>query len=57
MEGEFFLGVKADESYWTIEDGSKLILTLEKAQENIWKTVLIGDKEIDTSKVDNVKPL
>lgn len=31
IEGEFFLGIKADESYWTIEDETKLILTLDKA--------------------------
>ena len=32
-------------------------MTLEKFSENIWKTVVKGDKEIDTSKVDNSKHL
>ena len=32
-------------------------LTLEKATENIWKTVLKGDPEIDATKVDNSKSL
>ena len=28
---------------------------MEKAEENIWKTVIKGDPEIDTKKVDNSK--
>lgn len=42
---------------WSIEDNKKLILTLEKGVENIWKTVIIGDQEIDATKVENSKPL
>jgi Spy/CpxP family protein refolding chaperone len=30
---------------------------LEKAEERIWGTVFKGDPEIDTSKVNNTKPL
>jgi len=33
------------------------MLTLEKGQENIWKTVIKGDQEIDATKVENSKPL
>jgi hypothetical protein len=33
------------------------MITLEKAVESIWKTVIKGDKEIDATKVDNSKPL
>jgi len=32
-------------------------LTLTKAGEAIWKTVIVGDVEIDTKKVDNSKNL
>lgn len=42
---------------WSIEDGKKIVLTLEKASENIWKTVIKGDVEIDATKVENSKPL
>jgi len=42
---------------WSIEDNNKIILTLEKANENIWKTVIKGDQEIDATKVDNSKKL
>lgn len=30
---------------------------LEKAGEAIWKSVIVGDEEIDTKKVDNAKSL
>lgn len=32
-------------------------LNMEKAEERIWGTVFKGDPEIDTSKVNNTKPL
>ena len=32
-------------------------LNFEKASETIWKTVIIGDTEIDTKKVDNSKKI
>jgi hypothetical protein len=55
LEGELYDRIKVDESTWTIEDNKKLMIVLEKAEENIWKTVIVGDEEIDTSKVDNSK--
>ena len=55
MEGQWHERVNVQESTWTLEDGDKLILSLEKGTETIWKTVLQGDQEIDTSKVDNSK--
>jgi hypothetical protein len=42
---------------WSIEDNRVLIVTLEKGTENIWKTILLGDAEIDATKVENSKPL
>lgn len=32
-------------------------MNLEKAQDKIWSTVFKGDPEIDTTKVNNTKPL
>ena len=55
INGELFGKIIADESYWSIEDGNKLILTLNKAQEMIWKTIIVGDQEIDPKTVDNSK--
>lgn len=57
LDGEFYDEIKADESSWSIEDGNKLIFVFEKADENVWKTILKGDEEIDTTKVDNSKKI
>ena len=34
-----------------------MILNLEKGSENIWKTIIKGDTEIDATKVDNSKKI
>jgi len=57
LEGTLFDRIKVEDSIWNIEDESKLIITFEKAVENIWKTVIKGDKEIDDKTVDMSKPL
>lgn len=57
VEGELYDAIRVNESCWTIEDSQQLIFTLEKEEENIWKTIIKGDEEIDTSKVDNTKKL
>jgi len=57
IQGDFFDEVKVEDSTWSIEEGEKLILNLEKSCENIWKTVIKGDAEIDGSKVENTKKL
>ena len=40
-----------------MEDNEKITLALEKANENIWTTIIKGDQEIDGQKVSNVKNL
>lgn len=57
LAGELFHRIKPSESSWVIDDGRRLLLLLEKADENIWKTVLRGDGEIDPTTVDNSKRL
>lgn len=49
--------IKVEGSFWSIEDKNYVNITFEKAYEAIWKAVIVGDKEIDTSKVDNSKQL
>jgi hypothetical protein len=56
LEGELYEKVKLDDSTWSI-DGASIVVTLEKADEQIWKTVIKGDAEIDATKVDNSKPI
>lgn len=55
MSGEIYGPIVCEESTWTLEDGKKLVLMLEKKKELIWKTVFKGDPEIDTSKVQATK--
>lgn len=57
LDGEFFDAIKVDESSWNIEDGTKIILAMEKSDENVWKTILKGDEEIDPKTVDNSKKI
>lgn len=44
-----------EDSFWSVEDNEFLNINFEKADEVIWKTVLVGDVEIDTKTVDNSK--
>lgn len=55
VQGMFQWAIKVEESIWQVEDKTKLLLFLEKAEERIWSTVLEGDKEIDTKNVENKK--
>ena len=57
INGELFGKISTDDSFWNIEDGNKLILTLTKSSEIIWITIIVGDKEIDPKNVDNSKRL
>lgn len=55
MEGELHEPIHATESLWNLEDGERVVLSLEKSRECWWPAVLRGDPEIDTSKVDSSK--
>lgn len=57
FDADFCEKVKSDEANWTIEDNKNLVFYLDKAQEVIWKSAFKGDKEIDTTKVDNSKKI
>lgn len=57
IEGELCEKVKVEDCYWSVEDQESLNLNFEKNAEVIWKSVLVGDAEIDTKKVDNSKNL
>ena len=55
VEGELFEKIKAEESYWSLEDNKFINITFEKAYEAIWKCLIIGHDEIDPKTVDNSK--
>lgn len=57
LSGELCEKIRVDDSFWSIEDNQFLNLNFEKAGEAIWKSVLVGDAEIDTKKVDNAKSI
>eukprot|EP01035_Chromulina_nebulosa_P019253 gene19253-25107_t len=51
IDGDFHKRIVVDDSLWTIEDG-ELIITLQKDNRmEWWKSVIIGDPEINTQKV------
>jgi len=48
IDGELFLAVVADSSFWTLEDKKEIRLVLAKAKQyETWKTVVVGDHEMD----------
>ncbi len=55
LDGELSEKVKVDDSFWNVEDNEFLNINLEKMEEKIWKTILVGDEEIDPKTVDNTK--
>lgn len=55
IDGELYEKVVVEDSLWSIEDQEYLTINLEKMAEHIWKTVIIGDDEIDPKSVDNTK--
>jgi hypothetical protein len=55
LDGELSEKVKVDDSFWNVEDAEYLNINLEKMEEKIWKTILVGDEEIDPKTVDNTK--
>lgn len=52
VDGPLHKRVKVDDSFWTLEDGSRVCVYLQKEnQMEWWKTIIQGDTEIDTKKV------
>lgn len=52
VEGTLVEKVRADDSTWSVE-GGVVIVTLDKSKQTFWKSVFVGDEEIDTELVDN----
>ena len=57
IDGELAEKVKVEDSFWNLEDKKYINIVFEKAYEAIWKTVIVGDKEIDPKTVDNSKKI
>jgi len=54
IKGELGGAVKYDDCTW-IKEGTVVQVTLVKEIETWWKSVVVGDPEIDTQKVDSVR--
>ncbi|XP_062120139.1 protein BOBBER 1 [Humulus lupulus] len=53
IDGELFRPVKPDDCYWSIEDQSSISILLTKHdQMEWWKSLVKGDPEVDTQKVE-----
>lgn len=57
IDGDLSEKIKVEDSFWSIEDKKYINITFEKAYEAIWKTVIVGDQEIDPKTVDNSKKI
>jgi len=55
LAGDFPERVSRGDSIWSVEDNDKLLVTLDKMKEIWWKSVFVGDTEIDCTKVDSTK--
>jgi len=54
IDGDLGGKIKVD-SLWTLESNKTIVLTLDKCVETWWKSVIKGDPEIDTQKVDSTR--
>ncbi|XP_078174727.1 protein BOBBER 1-like [Carex rostrata] len=53
LEGELYNSVKVDDCFWSIEDGKSISILLTKHnQMEWWRTVVKGEPEVDTQKVE-----
>lgn len=51
LEGNLSEPIHRENSYWNIDEGT-LVIILEKSKDCVWKSVIIGDSEIDPKTVD-----
>lgn len=52
MNGALWAKIKHEDSFWTIEDGNTVVIHLYKLNNmEWWKTVMVGDPDIDLQKV------
>lgn len=56
LDGQLLNRIKVEDSLWNLDKGTSVVqINLEKTKEIMWKSVIVGDREIDLSKVDNTK--
>eukprot|EP00743_Colponemidia_sp_Colp-15_P007770 GILK01008413.1.p1 GENE.GILK01008413.1~~GILK01008413.1.p1 ORF type:complete len:335 (-),score=55.48 GILK01008413.1:254-1198(-) len=55
IDGELDDKIRVEDCFWNLEDGRFLHVNMEKQRETWWKSVIKGDAEIDTTKVDSTR--
>ncbi|KAM4528158.1 nudC domain-containing protein 3 [Odontesthes bonariensis] len=57
MEGEFTHKINTENSLWSLEPGSCVVLSLSKTSEVWWNAVLKGEKEIDVNQINRERSM
>lgn len=57
MEGEFTHKINTENSLWSLEPGSCVVLSLSKTSEVWWSAVLKGEKEIDINQINRERSM
>ncbi|KAM9338253.1 nudC domain-containing protein 3 isoform 2-T2 [Symphorus nematophorus] len=57
MEGEFAHKINTENSLWSLEPGSCVLLSLSKTSEVWWNAVLKGEKEIDINQINRERSM
>lgn len=57
LDGQFCRPINVSESMWSIEDGARVLISIEKVEEYWWDCVLKGDATIDTQEIESSKRL
>lgn len=55
IDGNLPERVRADDCVWAIESQRSLLVSLDKTRETWWASAVVGDPEIDTTKVDSTR--
>lgn len=55
LEGKLHEKVNTEETMWHLDNGTQVVINLDKQRETWWKSVLEGDQEIDTTKVESTR--
>lgn len=57
MDGEFTHKINTENSLWSLEPGSCVVLSLNKTSEVWWNAVLKGEKEIDINQINRERSM
>ncbi|UKK01332.2 hypothetical protein MACK_002145 [Theileria orientalis] len=57
VDGELCRQINYYDSVWNIEDGYRILISIEKSEEYWWDCVIKGDETIDTQQIESVKRL